>query len=66
MNEKANHPRSEMVVGFLLVDEMYLQATMVANLSALEVTILQEVVVVVFQEVAVKDIHKMKIQEYTL
>ncbi len=55
-----------MVVGFLLVDEMYLQATMVANLSALEVTILQEVVVVVFQEVAVKDIHKMKIQEYTL
>jgi len=37
MNEKADHPRLEMLMGLLLVDKMYLQATMVADLLAMVV-----------------------------
>jgi hypothetical protein len=37
MNEKADHPRLEMLMGFLLVEEMYLQAMMVADLLAMVV-----------------------------
>jgi hypothetical protein len=55
MNEGANHPQLAMLVGFLLVDRLYLPTKVVANLSAVVVIGLQEVVVMVFQKVVVMD-----------
>jgi hypothetical protein len=37
MEEKVDHPRSKMLVGFLLVDRLHLLATMVVDLSTMVV-----------------------------
>lgn len=55
MNERANHPRLEMLVGHLLVDKLYLSATLVVEVLTMVVTCLQEAVVAVLQEVMVTD-----------
>jgi hypothetical protein len=47
MEEKVDHPRLEMLVGFLLVHGLHLLAIMVVDLLVEVVTSLQEVVVVV-------------------
>jgi hypothetical protein len=55
MEEKLYHHRLKMLVSLLLVDRLHLSAMMVVDLSAVVVTGLLEVVVVVFQleEVAI-------------
>jgi hypothetical protein len=47
MEEKVDHLRLKMLMGFLLVDGLHLLATMVVDLSTVMVTGLEEVVVVV-------------------
>ncbi len=56
MNERAYHPRLEMLMGFLLVDELFLLATLVVDLSMVVVIGLQEVMVAILWEVAITDL----------
>ncbi len=56
MNEGADHPQLEMLVGLLLVDKLFLLAIVVVDLSMVVVIGLQDVIMAVLREVAIADI----------
>jgi hypothetical protein len=56
MNEGADHPQLELLVGLLLVDELFLLATVVVDLLMVVVIGLQEVIMAVLPKVAITDI----------
>jgi hypothetical protein len=57
MNKEANHPRLEMLMGFLPIDETYLRAIVVVNLSTMvAIVVLQKLAIKALQEVVVIDL----------